>query len=135
MSPLRGTILAMAQKPAVEVAKEWFERAEDGDSEGMARMLSDDALFYAEEIKGRRFHGRNEIEGYLRDCGFEATAYSYTPVDDDYAVVTLSLRRHLPGRGLADSTLAMVFRVEDDEIVCIDAFHSADEAFASLRSS
>ena len=41
----------------------------------------------------------------------------------------------LPGRGLADSTLAMVFKVEGDEIVCIDAFHSVDEAFASLRSS
>ncbi|HEX4718124.1 MAG TPA: hypothetical protein VH300_06325 [Thermoleophilaceae bacterium] len=125
----------MARKPAVEVTKEWFAHAEEGDSAGMAGMLSDDAMFYAEEIRGRRFTGRLEIERYLSESGFEATAYSYTAVDDDHAVVTVSLRRHLPGRGLADSTLAMVFKVDGDEIVCIDAFHSADEAFASLRSS
>jgi ketosteroid isomerase-like protein len=125
----------MARKPAVEIAKEWFDHAEDGNSEGMAQMLSDDAVFFAEEIRGRRFHGREEIERYLEESGFEATGYSYSAVDDEYAVVTLSLRRHLAGGGLADSTLAMVFRVEGDEIVCIDAFHSADEAFASLRSS
>jgi hypothetical protein len=125
----------MARKPAVEIAREWFDHAEDGNSEGMAQMLSDDAVFFAEEIRGRRFHGREEIERYLEESGFEATGYSYSAVDDEYAVVTLSLRRHLSGGGLADSTLAMVFRVEGDEIVCIDAFHSADEAFASLRSS
>jgi hypothetical protein len=124
----------MARKPAVDVAREWFAHADDGDADGMARMLSNDALFYAEQIRGRRFRGRDEIEWFLRDSGFEATAYSYTAVDDEYAVVTLALRRHLPGRGLADSTLAMVFKVDGDEIVCIDAFHSADAAFASLRS-
>jgi hypothetical protein len=125
----------MARKPAVEVAREWFVHAEEGDSEGMARMLADDALFYADRIRGRRFQGRDEIESYLHESGFEASGYTYTAIDDDYAVVALSLRRHLPGRGLADSTLAMVFKVDGDEIVCIDAFHSLDEAFASLRSS
>ena len=125
----------MARKPAVELAREWFTHAEDGDSEGMARLLADDALFYANELRGRRFHGRGEIERYLNKSGFEATGYSFTAIDDAYAVVTVSLRRHLPGRGLADSTLAMVFKVEADEIICIDAFHSADQAFASLRSS
>jgi hypothetical protein len=124
----------MARKPTVEVAKEWFVHAEEGDSEGMARMLADDALFYADGIRGRRFQGRDEIEQYLREIGFEASGYTYTAVDDDHVVVALSLRRHLPGRGLADSTLAMVFKIDGDEIVCIDAFHSVDEAFASLRS-
>jgi hypothetical protein len=100
----------------------------------MASLLSDDALFYADQIRGRRFKGRDEIGEYMRESGFEATGYSYTAVDDQYVVVTLSLRRHLPGRGLADSTLAMVFKADGDEIVCIDAFASADEAFASLRS-
>lgn len=125
----------MARKPAVELAREWFDHAEDGNSEGMAELLADDAVFYAAQIRGRRFRGRDAIEEYLRESGFEATGYSYTAVDDEYAVVTLSLRRHLPGRGLADSTLAMVFKVDGDEIVCIDAFHTVDEAFASLRSS
>src|SRR5689334_11840134 len=122
----------MARKPAVELAKEWFARAEEGDSEGMADLLSDDALFFADQIRGRRFQGRKEIEQYLADTGFEASGYTYTAVDDDYAVVTLSLRRHLPTGGLADSTLAMVFKVEGDEIVCMDAFASEHEALAAL---
>jgi hypothetical protein len=117
------------------LAKEWLDHAEQGDAEGMASLLADDALFYASQIRGRRFRGRDEIESYLCDSGFEATGYSYTAVDDKYAVVTVSLRRHLPGRGLADSTLAMVFKADGDEIVCIDAFASADEALASLRSA
>jgi len=125
----------MARKPAVELAKEWFEHAEQGDAEGMASLLADDAVFYASQIRGRRFRGRSEIESYLGESGFEATGYSYTAVDDEHAVVTVSLRRHLPGRGLADSTLAMVFKVDGDEIRCIDAFASADEALASLRSA
>lgn len=98
----------------------------------MAEMLSDDAVFYAEAIRGRRFKGREEIEDYLARTGFEATGYSYTAADDQYAVVTLSLRRRLPAGGLADSTLAMVFKVEDDQIVCLDAFSSVDAALASL---
>ena len=125
----------MARKPAVDVAKEWLEHAEDGDSERMARMLAPDALFYAGQVSGRRFHGRDEIERFLADTGFEASGYTYTAIDDEYSIVTLSVRRRLADRGLADSTLAMVFKVDGDEIVCIDAFHSADEAFASLRSS
>jgi hypothetical protein len=125
----------MARKPAIDLAKEWFEHAEEGDAEGMASLLADDALFYASSVRGRRFRGRDEIEAYLDDSGFEATGYSYTSVDEQYAVVTVSLRRHLPGRGLADSTLAMVFKADGDEIICIDAFASADEALASLRSS
>jgi ketosteroid isomerase-like protein len=125
----------MARKPAVELAREWFEHAEEGDSEGMANLLADDALFFASQIKGRRFHGRDEIEQYLSETGFEARGYTYTAVDEEYAVVTLSLRRHLPHRGLADSTLAMVFKVDGDEIVCMDAFPSVDEALASVRSS
>jgi SnoaL-like domain len=124
----------MARTPAIVLAKDWFEHAERGDAEGMASLLSDDALFYADQIRGRRFKGRDEIGEYMRESGFEATGYSYTAVDDQYVVVTLSLRRRLPGRGLADSTLAMVFKADGDEIVCIDAFASADEAFASLRS-
>src|SRR3954464_10519888 len=124
----------MARKPAVELAKEWFEHAEQSDAEGMASLLADDAVFYASQIRGRRFRGRGEIAAYLSDSGFEATGYSYTAVDDEYAVVTVSLRRHLPGRGLADSTLAMVFKADDEEILCIDAFASADQALASLRS-
>src|SRR3954454_19376854 len=122
----------MARKPAVDVAKEWLEHAEDGDSERMARMLAPDALFYAGQVRGRRFVGRDAIEAYLRESGFEATGYSYTAVDEVYAVVTMALRRRLPGGGLADSTLAMVFKSDGDEIVCIDAFTSAQEAFASV---
>jgi hypothetical protein len=76
--------------------------------------------------------GRDEIEQFLLESGFEATGYTYTAVDDEYVVVTAALRRRLPTGGLADSTLAMVFKVEGDEIVCIDAFPSADAAFASL---
>jgi len=124
----------MARKPAIELAREWFDYAEEGDSEGMAEMLSDDALFYAAQIKGRRFHGREEIEQFLAETGFEATGFSYTAVDDEYAVVTLSLRRRLNGGGLADSTIAMVFKAEGDEIVCMDAFASEDEALASVRA-
>lgn len=123
----------MARKPAVELAKEWFAAAEDGDAEGMAELLSEDALFYAAPIRGRRFRGREEIEEFLAETGFEAVGYSYTPVDAQYAVVTLSLRRHLPHGGLADSNLAMVFKVDGDEIVCIDAFASEHEALASVR--
>jgi len=124
----------MARKPAVELAQEWFAAAEDGDAEGMAELLADDALFYASQIRGRHFRGREEIERYLSETGFEATGYSYTPVDETYAVVTVSLRRHLPTGGLADSTLAMVFKAEGEEIVCIDAFSSEHEALASVRS-
>jgi hypothetical protein len=101
----------------------------------MAELLSDDALFFASKIRGRRFRGREEIERYLAETGFEATGYNYTAVDDEYAVVTLALRRHLPNGGLADSTLAMVFKVEGDEIVCMDAFASEHEALASVRSN
>jgi hypothetical protein len=124
----------MARKPAVDIAKEWFEHAEHGDAEGMAELLADDALFFADAIRGRRFHGREEIERYLSETGFEASGYTYTAVDDDYAVVTMSLRRHLSGGGLADSTLAMVFKVDGDEIVCMDAFATEYEALASVRS-
>jgi ketosteroid isomerase-like protein len=124
----------MAGKPAVDIAKEWFDRAEQGDAEGMAELLADDALFYASQIKGRRFHGRDEIEQFLAETGFEATGYRYNTVDDDYVVVTVSLRRHLERRGLADSTLAMVFKVEGDEIVCMDAFATEHEALASLSA-
>src|SRR5881227_2510297 len=121
----------MPRKPAVELAKEWFARAEEGDSEGMAELLADDALFFAGQIRGRRFHGREEIEEYLAKTGFEATGYSYTAIDEEYAVVTLSLRRRLPSGGLADSTLAMVFKVDGDEIICMDAFRSEHQALAS----
>jgi ketosteroid isomerase-like protein len=124
----------MARKPAVELAKEWLDRADDGDAAGMAELLADDALFYADQIRGRRFRGREEIERYLAETGFEATGYSYTPVDEEYAVVTLSLRRHMPSGGLADSTLAMVFKADGDEIVCLDAFASEHEALRSVRA-
>lgn len=123
----------MARKPAVQLAKEWFERAEEADAEGMAELLADDALFYASQIRGRRFKGREEIERYLAETGFEATGYSYTAVDAEYAVVTVSLRRHIRGRGLADTTLAMVFKGDGDEIVCLDAFPSEHEAIRSVR--
>src|SRR5947208_11247912 len=111
----------MARKP-VELAREWLSAAEDSDVDGMAELLADDALFHADLIRGRRFRGREEIEDYLAQTGFEATGYSYTGVDDVYAVVTLSLRRKIDGGGIADSTLAMVFRIEHGEIICMDAF-------------
>src|SRR3954451_16938184 len=110
-------VIPMAGKPAVELAKEWFSHAEEADSAGMASLLADDALFYAQTIRGRRFEGRDQIRSFLADGGFEATGYSYTAVDEDDAVVTLSLRRHLSTGGLADSTLAMVFKVDGEEIV------------------
>jgi len=122
----------MARKPAVELAKEWFAAAEEGDAEGMAELLADDAVFYAEQIRGQRFRGREEIESYLGSTGFEASGYNYTPVDDEYAVVTVSLRRHLASGGLADSTLAMVFKAEGDEIVCVDAFATEHQAIESV---
>lgn len=124
----------MARTP-VELAREWLEYAEDSDHEGMSQMLSDDARFYAEEIRGRRFKGRAEIESYLFDSGFEAAGFNYSPVDDEYAVVTLSLRRRIEGGGIADSTIAMVFKADSDEIVCLDAFPTAHAAFASLRNN
>jgi hypothetical protein len=127
-----GNVFFMARKPAVELAKEWFARAEEADSEGMAELLSDDALFFADQIRGRRFEGREEIERYLAETGFEASGYTYTPIEHDYAVVTLSLRRHLPSGGLADSTLAMVFKADGHEIICMDAFASEHEALASV---
>src|SRR3954453_2533612 len=123
----------MARKPAVELAKEWFAAAEDGDAEGMADLLADDAVFFADQIRGRRFHGRDEIEAYLCETGLEATGFSYTPVDDHYAVVTVSLRRHLKSGGLADSTLAMVFKADGEEIVCMDAFATEHQAIASVQ--
>ena len=123
----------MARKPAVELAREWLERAEEADAEGMADLLSDDALFYAAQMRGRRFKGREEIEQYLSETGFEASGYTFTPVDEEYAVVTLSLRRHLPNGGLADSILAMVFKGDGDEIICMDAFASEHEALASVN--
>jgi uncharacterized protein (TIGR02246 family) len=125
----------MARKPAVELAKEWFAAAEQADAEGMADLLADDAVFYATQIRGRRFAGRDQIEVYLSETGFEATGFTYTPVDDEYAVVTVSLRRHLPHGGLADSNHAMVFKADADEIVCIDAFASERDALASVARS
>jgi hypothetical protein len=125
----------MARKPAVELAREWLDRAEEADAEGMAELLADDALFFADQIRGRRFQGRDQIEMFLTETGLEGSGYSYTPVDDEYAVVTMSLRRRLPHGGLADSTVAMVFKVEGDEIVCMDAFATEHEALAAVRSS
>jgi uncharacterized protein (TIGR02246 family) len=122
----------MARKPAVELAKEWFAAAEEADAEGMAELLADDAVFYASQIRGLRFAGRDEIETYLSETGFEASGFTYTPVDDEYVIVTVSLRRHMPNGGLADSNLAMVFKADGDEIVCIDAFASEREAFAAV---
>lgn len=124
----------MARKPALQLAREWFDLAEDGDTAGMADLLSDDALFHAEQLRGRRFEGRAEIEAFLAQTGFEATGYSYTPVDDEYVVVTVSLRRHLPTGGLADSTLAMVVKAEGDAIICLDAFQSEAQALRSISS-
>jgi hypothetical protein len=129
----RGMLSLMAGKPAVQLAREWVSHAQEGDATAMAELVSEDALFYAERLRGQRFHGREEIEAFLLESGFEATGYSYTAVDDDYAVVTMSLRRRLSGGGLADSTMAMVFKAEGDEIVCMDAFPSAHAAFASIK--
>jgi hypothetical protein len=123
----------MAGKPAVQLAKEWFSHAEDGDAQGMGRLLSEDAIFYQSFLRNQRFRGRDDIERYFAASGFEATAYEYTAVDDEYAVVTLSLRRRINGSGgFADSTLAMVFKADGEEIVCMDAFSSAAQAFASI---
>jgi SnoaL-like domain len=122
----------MARKPAIELAKEWVSRAEEGDAQGMAELLADDALFHARLIRGRRFHGREEIEAFLGESGFDASGYSYTSIDADYAIVSMSLRRRLPSGGLADSTLAMVFKVDGDEIVCMDAFPTTQQALASI---
>ena len=122
----------MAGKPAVELAREWFAHAEEGDSEAMAELLAEDARFYAQALRGRRFVGRDEIEQFLSDSGFEARGYSYTAVDFEYAVVTVSLRRRLTGGGFADSTLAMVIKAESDAIVCVDAFPSTHAAFESI---
>lgn len=122
----------MAGKPAVQLAREWFAHAEQGDAEGMAHLLSDDAFFYAEALRGQRFSGRDEIERFLEQSGFEARGYSFTSVDLEYAVVTVSLRRRLEHGGLADTTLAMVVKADGDEIVCLDTFRSVHEAFASL---
>ena len=72
------------------------------------------AVFYAEMLRGRRFKGRAEIEAYISASGLEATGYSYTAVDEEYAIVSMSMRRRLPSGGLADSTLAMVFKGEGD---------------------
>ena len=123
----------MARKPAVALARELLAHAEEGDSEAMAGLLADDALFHAQGLRGRRFKGRSEIEAFLAESGFEAHGYSYTAVDVEYAIVTVSLRRKLAGGGLADSTLAMVIKAEDDEIVCLDTFMSVHEALASIR--
>jgi ketosteroid isomerase-like protein len=126
----------MARKPAVELAKEWLDRAEEGDSEGMAELLSEDALFYADLLRGRRFHGREEIERFLSDSELEASGFSFTEVDEEYAVVTVSVRRHINGNGgLADSTLAMVFKADGDEIVCLDTFMTEREALRSVLGS
>ena len=100
----------------------------------MTSLLADDAAFYAEHIRGRHFQGRAEIESFLADSGFEATGYNYTPVDDEYVVVSVSLRRHIPGNGLADSTIAIVIKIEGDEIICMDAFRSVEEAIRSLAN-
>lgn len=124
----------MARKPAVQLAREWFLHAERGEPERAAELLADDAHFYADMLRGRRFRGRDAIEAFLTESGVEARGYSYSAVDDTYAVVTMSLRRQLEGGGLADTTLAMVFKAEDDEIVCMDAFPTAHAAFESLRS-
>jgi ketosteroid isomerase-like protein len=124
----------MARKPAVELAREWFSHAERGDAQGMGSVLSDDAVFHLSFVKGQRFTGREAIERYFAASGFDAVAYAYTAVDDEYAVVTLSLRRTLERRGLADTTLAMVFKADGDEIVCMDAFTSTDEALATIAT-
>ena len=125
----------MARKPAVELAKEWLRAAEDSDPEGMVELLADDAVFFASQLRGKRFQGREAIENFLTDTGFEASGYTYTAVDDEYAVVTVSLRRFLSGGGMADSTLAMVFKADGEEIVCLDAFASEHEALASVRAA
>src|SRR4051794_40040352 len=122
----------MARMPAVELAREWITRAEDGDAPAMAELLSDDVRFFADLIRGRHFEGRDAVERYFVESGLQARGYGYTSVDDEYAVVTVSLQRRLPGEGFADSTLALVFKAEGNEIVCLDAFPSAQAAFASL---
>jgi ketosteroid isomerase-like protein len=121
----------MAGKPAVQLAKEWVSHAEERDARGMGELLSDDAVFYHSFMRGQRFKGREEIERYFADSGFEAVGYTYTAVDDDYAVVTLSVRRKL-ARGMADATLAMVFKADGDEIVCMDVFTSERAALDSV---
>ena len=125
----------MARKPALDLARQLFEHAGEGDSGAMADMLADDALLYATHLRGRRFEGREEIERFLSDSGFEAEGSTYTPFDDEYVVVTLALRRRLPNGGLADSTLAMVVKVDGDAIVCLDAFPSAAAALRSLAEN
>ena len=125
----------MARKPAVDLAKEWFEHAEEGDAEGLGSLLSEDAVFYQSFLRNQRFRGREDIERYLATSGFEATAYEYTAVGEEYAVVTMSVRRSINEHGgFADSTLAMVFKADGDEIVCMDAFTSEAQAFASLAA-
>jgi SnoaL-like domain len=125
----------MAGKPAAQLAKEWLDCAEVGDADGMVELLSDDASFYADLLRGRRFHGREEIEDFLFDSQLEATGFSYTAVDDEYAVVNVSMRRRLESGGLADSTVAMVFKADGDEIVCVDVFATLPDALASIRSN
>src|SRR5690349_13515649 len=122
-----------AGKAAVELAREWVSHSQRGDVAAMGDLLANDATFYAETLRGRRFHGRAEIAQFLDESGFEATGYTFTGVDDGHAVVTMALRRKLPTGGLADSTVAMVFKAEGDEIVCIDAYPSAEAAFAALN--
>lgn len=117
----------------MELAREWVARAEENDPDGMADLVADDALFHAEMIRGRRFRGRAEIDAFVRQSGFEVTGYTYTAVEEQYAVVTMSLRRRLPSGGLADSTVAMVFKSDGGEIICMDAFPTAWAALASLR--
>ena len=62
----------MAGKPAVQLAKEWVSQAEERDARGMGELLSDDAVFYHSFMRGQRFKGREEIERYFADSGFEA---------------------------------------------------------------
>jgi LPS sulfotransferase NodH len=121
----------MAGKPAVELAKEWVAQAEEQDAKGMGELLSDDAVFYHSFLRGQRFTGREQIERYFDESGFEAAGYAYTAIDDEYAVVTLSVRRKLR-RGMADATLAMVFKADGDEIICMDVFTSERAALESV---
>lgn len=121
----------MAGKPAVELAKEWVAHAEEQDAQGMGELLSDDAVFYHSFLRGQRFTGREQIERYFDESGFEAEGYAYTAIDEEYAVVTLSVRRKLR-RGMSDATLAMVFKADGDEIICMDVFTSESAALASV---
>lgn len=121
----------MAGKPAVELAREWVAHAEEKDARKMGELLSDDAVFYHSFLRGQRFTGREQIERYFKESGYEATGYAYTAIDHEYAVVTLSVRRKLK-RGMADTTLAMVFKAEGDEIVCLDVFTSERAALESV---